>query len=54
MPAVSEAQRRYLNMKFGHAWVEQHHFDNAGPLPARVGQAKKAIKRHLKKTRSKR
>lgn len=38
MPAVSEAQRRYLNMRFGHAWVKQHHFDNPGRLP---GHAKK-------------
>jgi hypothetical protein len=37
MPAVSEAQRRALNAKFGHAWVKRHHFDNAGPLPARKG-----------------
>jgi hypothetical protein len=37
MPAKSEAQRRALNAKFGHAWVKRHHFDNAGPLPARVG-----------------
>ncbi len=36
MPAVSEAQRRYLNMRFGHAWVSAHHFDNPGPLPAHV------------------
>lgn len=35
MPAQSEAQRRYLNAKFGHAWVKRHHFDNKGKLPAR-------------------
>ena len=34
MPAVSEAQRRYLFAKFGKAWVEKHHFDNKGKLPA--------------------
>ena len=34
MPARSEAQRRYLNMKFGHAWVKKHHYDNKGKLPA--------------------
>lgn len=33
MPAVSDAQRRYLNARFGHAWVKKHHFDNEGPLP---------------------
>lgn len=36
MPAKSEAQRRYLNMKFGHGWVKAHDFDNAGPLPEHV------------------
>lgn len=40
MPAVSEAQRRKLNAKFGHAWVKRHHFDNKGKLPARVGRKK--------------
>ena len=33
MPAVSQAQRSYLNLKFGHQWVKQHHFDNRGKLP---------------------
>lgn len=33
MPAVSQAQRRFLNARFGHAWVRQHHFDNKGRLP---------------------
>ena len=37
MPAVSEAQRRLLNARFGHAWVKAHHFDNKGPLPMHVG-----------------
>jgi hypothetical protein len=36
MPAVSERQRRYLNARFGHEWVKQHHFDNKGRLPAQV------------------
>lgn len=40
-PAVSEAQRRYLNMAFGHDWVKEHHFDNHGPLPETVGDGKK-------------
>jgi hypothetical protein len=34
MPARSEAQRRYLNMRFGHAWTKKHGFDNKGKLPA--------------------
>jgi hypothetical protein len=36
MPARSQAQREYLNARFGHAWVVAHHFDNAGKLPAHV------------------
>lgn len=35
-PAVSEAQTRYLNAKFGHAWVKEHGFDNHGELPEKV------------------
>jgi hypothetical protein len=33
MPAVSQAQRAYLYMKFGPAWVKRHHFNNRGKLP---------------------
>jgi len=36
MPARSQAQRAYLNMKFGHDWVKRHHFDNTGKLPKHV------------------
>ncbi len=43
MPAKSEAQRDYLNSKFGHAWVKEHHFDNPGKLPA---HAKKKRRKH--------
>lgn len=35
MPAVSEAQRRYLFHKFGPEWMKAHHFDNPGKLPKR-------------------
>lgn len=35
-PAVSEAQRRFLNATKGHGWVKEHGFDNEGKLPARV------------------
>ena len=35
MPAVSEAQRRYLYAKFGADWAKRHHFDNPGKLPGR-------------------
>jgi hypothetical protein len=37
MPLQSKAQGRYLNWKFGHDWVKEHHF--GGPqkgLPQRV------------------
>jgi hypothetical protein len=55
MPAKSEAQRRLLNAKFGHAWVKEHHFDNKGKLPARVGKKKSKAKTKAKpKKRSKR
>jgi hypothetical protein len=33
MPARSQAQRAYLNAKFGHDWVKRHGFDNKGKLP---------------------
>lgn len=29
MPAQSKAQSRFLNAKFGHAWVKAHGFDNS-------------------------
>ena len=45
MPAKSQAQRKYLNAKFGHAWVKAHGFDNTGKLPARVGKKKAAKKK---------
>jgi len=48
MPARSEAQRRYLFMKFGAAWVRAHHFDNKGMLPARLGPKAKAVVRRMK------
>jgi hypothetical protein len=27
MPSRSNKQRRFLEHKFGHAWVKRHHFD---------------------------
>jgi hypothetical protein len=49
MPAKSKAQSKYLNMKFGHAWVKQHGFDTptAGLPPHLKGAAsgKKKLKR---------
>lgn len=44
MPAKSQAQRAYLNAKFGHEWVKAHGFDNAGKLPGHVPKKKKAKK----------
>ncbi len=41
MPAKSEAQRKALNAKFGHAWVVKHGFANKGKLPARLHPKKK-------------
>lgn len=46
MPAKSQAQRGYLNAKFGHAWVKEHGFDNKGKLPKHV--AKKGKKKPKK------
>lgn len=45
MPAKSQAQRAYLNMHFGHAWVKEHGFDNKGKLPAHVGKKRKKKRR---------
>ena len=52
MPAKSEAQRKLLNARFGHAWVKEHHFDNPGKLPAKVGN-KKVKKGKARKRRGK-
>ena len=52
MPVKSEAQRRYLNMRFGHEWVKAHHFDNKGKLPehsSHVTAAKRALARHKRR-----
>ena len=40
MPSRSEAQRKLLNAKFGHKWVQAHGFDNKGKLPKRVRRKK--------------
>ena len=51
MPAKSQAQRAYLNAKFGHAWVKEHHFDNKGKLPAHVAAIQKLTGKKHGKTR---
>lgn len=49
MPARSQAQRAFLNARFGHAWVKRHGFDNRGKLPAHA--RREALKRLRKKKR---
>jgi hypothetical protein len=41
VPARSEAQRRFLNARFGHAWVKRHGFDTKGKLPEHVHKRKR-------------
>jgi hypothetical protein len=41
VPAKSVAQRNYLYMKFGKAWVKKHHFDTKGDLPDHVSRVAK-------------
>ena len=45
MPARSEAQRKYLAVHFGKAWMKRHGFDNTGPLPKRVAKKTKRRKK---------
>jgi hypothetical protein len=49
MPAVSQAQRAYLNAHFGHAWVKRHGFDNPGKLPEHVKKREALLKQLGKK-----
>lgn len=47
MPAVSQAQREFLNATKGHLWVKRHHFDNKGKLPEHVPKKHRyASKKH--------
>jgi hypothetical protein len=48
MPAKSQKQRAFLNMKFGHAWTKRHHFDNKGKLPKKAAKKKGKGKRRGK------
>lgn len=41
MPALSQAQRRFIYAKFGKAFAKKHHFNNEGKLPPRVSTTKK-------------
>jgi len=40
MPAKSQAQRAYLAIHFGAAWMRAHGYANKGKLPERVAKAK--------------
>jgi hypothetical protein len=40
VPAKSQKQRAFLNMKFGHAWVKAHGFGNKGKLPKKARKKK--------------
>ena len=47
MPSVSKAQSRFLNSRFGHEWVREHHFDNpTHGLPA-YKDKKRNVLRHV-------
>lgn len=48
-PAVSEAQRRYLNATKGHDWVKEHSFDNRGELPEKKSDDLRKSKKPGKK-----
>jgi hypothetical protein len=43
MPLKSKAQGRLLNARFGHKWVEAHHF----------GGSQKGLPEHVKQGKSK-
>jgi hypothetical protein len=40
MPVRSQAQRAFLNARYGHAWVKKHHFDQKGKLPEHAPKRK--------------
>ena len=48
MPAKSQAQRAYLRIHFGDAWVKEHGFDNKGKLPQHVKPKGKKVKAKTK------
>jgi len=49
MPVKSEAERRFLNVTKGHAWVKAHGFDNKGKLPEHVKKRKHSPLPHYKR-----
>ena len=51
MPARSQAQREFLNARFGHAWVKRHHFDNKGHLPEHVANTHQHMSRKRRKAK---
>lgn len=48
MPAVSEAERRYLYATKGAAWVRRHGFNNKGKLPMYVHGRRAAIVKRIR------
>jgi hypothetical protein len=46
MPVQSQAQRAYLNARFGHNWVKAHHFDQKGKLPMYAHPLEKRQSQH--------
>ena len=48
MPARSEAQRRALNARHGHAWVKRHGFDNKGKLPKRRDRRQRLVDQFIR------
>lgn len=55
MPAVSQAQRRFIYGVKGKKFAEAHHFDNKGKLPSRIGKKpKKGAKAMKGKSKPKR
>jgi hypothetical protein len=54
MPALSKAQSRALNAKFGHAWVKRHHFDNpTSGLPEHKADPRKALRKKRRRKKGK-
>lgn len=43
MPAVSEAQRKFIFAHFGSAWAHKHHFANKGKLPPRASERQRLL-----------
>jgi hypothetical protein len=51
MPAVSAKQRAWAFGVKGKAWARRHHYDNAGPLPARTDRRGRMIRQFQQRHR---